>query len=158
MIIKERICIVYSNAKNKYKYQSNNWIVLSNLTLAASASIYLSLSLLDLFLAKRVLDGWKRPVARHRNKPARMVAARQRRKSRKEISLKSLGRLSSFGETLALENVHLTSLRLFLEQMSLVVAQLHILRLRLQHITRDVLCPTVQSNFQLWPFWRQKRE
>ena len=48
--------------------------------------------------------------------------------------MKSLGRLSSFGETLALENVHLTSLRLFLEQMSLVVAQLHILRLRLQHI------------------------
>ena len=68
-----------------------------------------------------------------------MVAARQRRKSRKEISLKSLGRLSSFGETLALENVHLTSLSFFLEQMSLVVAQLHILRLRLQHI-RFQLC------------------
>ena len=65
---------------------------------AASASTSLSLSLLDLFLAKRVLDGWKRPVARHRNKPARMVAARQGRKNRKEISSKSnLGRLSSWG-------------------------------------------------------------
>ena len=45
-----------------------------------------------------------------------------------------LGEVEQLWETLALENVHLTSLSFFLEQMSLVVAQLQILRLRLQHI------------------------